>query len=172
METLRVIASRREEREYTTEPISDDAVEVILQAGRVAGSAKNVQPCRFTVIGMTSEVKEPLSELVTRPGNIMGATLLVAVTRTGPSPWVMFDAGRAVQNMLLAAWDLGIGSCPNTVKEPQRLIDLLGLPPGEDPVAVLSFGHPARRRDPMSRGFDEWVGAIDREPLEALTRRV
>jgi nitroreductase len=172
MDTLRVIASKREERDYSSREIPDEALTTILQAGRIAGTAKNTQHCRFTAIRDSSPARGSLGKLVTRPGNLEGAAALIVVTTVDSSPKSSFDAGRAAQNMMLAAWDLGIGSCPNNVTDPERLVALLELPEGESPVTVLSLGYPSRRRDPGSRDFEAWIAGIDRAPFEAVTRRI
>jgi len=172
MDTLRVIASKREERDYSSRKIPDEALITILQAGRIAGSAKNTQHCRFTAISDSSPARGSLGKLVTRPSNLEGAAALIVVTTVDSSATSLFDAGRAVQNMMLAAWDLGIGTCPNTVTDPERLVTLLKLPEGESPVTVLSLGYPSRRRDPGSRDFEAWIAGIDRAPFEAVIRRI
>ena len=59
----------------------------------------------------------------------------------------MWDLGRAAQNMVLAAWDLGIGSVPATVYDQPLCRDILGYPDSEHCEFVLSFGYPARDDD-------------------------
>ncbi|MPZ68211.1 MAG: hypothetical protein GEU71_01615 [Actinobacteria bacterium] len=172
METLQIIGSKREERSYTPDPVPEEAVETILQAGRIAGSAKNRQTCRFTVVASDSSKRSALADLVTRPDNLTGAALLIVVSAPTDQRWSQFDAGRAVQNMVLAAWDLGVGSCPNMVTDPDRLRSLLDLNQDEDPMLILSLGYPTRRRDPRRYEFEGWIERADRAPLEEISRRV
>ena len=142
----------------------------ILEAGRLAGSAKNRQPWRFHVVE-DAGVKERLAETVFAPGNVTGAALVVAVSVSGKGP-TRFDAGRAAQNMLLAAWNEGVASSPNGMPDAGRTAEVLGLEPDEEPAVVLSFGYPAaQRRSPEERSPEEWAAAANRRPLEELVRR-
>jgi nitroreductase len=84
-----------------------------------------------------------------------------------------FDGGRAAQNMLLAAWNEGIGSCPNGMPDRQAAGEILELSEGEEPAIVLSFGYPApARRDPESRSAEEWIEAANRKPFDEVVVRL
>ena len=84
----------------------------------------------------------------------------------------MFDAGRAAQNMLLAAWNEGVDSCPNGLSDPESARSVLGLE-GEEIVAiVLSFGYPATPRDPNRHSAEEWSTQANRRPLDELVVRI
>ena len=115
MDTLLAIASRREVRDYEPRALPPDVEERILDAGRLAGSSKNRQPWRFYVVP-----GELLVDSVYEPTNLRGAPFVVAIVVSGKGP-VSFDAGRAAQNMLLAAWNEGVGASPNGISdEPRR----------------------------------------------------
>jgi nitroreductase len=169
MELWLAIASRREVRDYADRPIPEDVQRRILDAGRLAGSAQNRQPWRFVVVE-SPDVCEQLAELVYEPGNIRGAQLIVALAMSGKGP-VSFDAGRCAQNMLLAAWGEGVGSSPNGLADPDAVGALLGLREGERPVIVLTFGYPARPRDPAKKSAEEWSAGAGRKPLDELVDR-
>jgi nitroreductase len=169
MEVWLAIASRREVRDYADRPIPEDVQRRILDAGRLAGSAQNRQPWRFVVVE-SPDVCEQLAELVYEPGNIRGAQLIVALAMSGKGP-VSFDAGRCAQNMLLAAWGEGVGSSPNGLADPDAVGALLGLREGERPVIVLTFGYPARPRDPAKKSAEEWSAGAGRKPLDELVDR-
>ncbi len=170
METWLAIASRREVRDYAETPIPDEVGRRILDAGRVTGSAQNIQPWRFVVVE-SAETRERLAELVFAPGNIRGAQLVVAIAVSGKGP-VTLDAGRCAQSMLLAAWDQGVGSCPNGMPDRDAVAALLGLREGEHPAIVLTFGYPATPRDPASRPAEDWSERANRKPLDELVERV
>lgn len=171
MDTRLAIASRRETRRYDARPLPAEAVERILQAGRLAGSAGNRQPWRFVIVE-DEERRAALAGYVFEPGNVRGAALVVAVVVSGKGP-LAFDAGRAAQNMLLAAHDEGIGGCPNGMPDADRVAELLGLEEGERPAIVLTFGYPAKpRREPGSRTPEEWSRRAGRLPLDELVRRI
>lgn len=171
METRLAIASRREVRRYDGRPLPDDVVRRILDAGRLAGSAKNRQPWRFLLVEEPGR-RATLAETVFEPENVRGAALVVALVVSGKGP-LAFDAGRAAQNMLLAAHDEGVGGTPNGMPAAERAAEALGLSGEERPVIVLTFGYPARpRRDPSSRSREEWSERANRLRLDELVRRV
>jgi nitroreductase len=170
METYLAIASRRDERRYRPEPLPDDVVERILDAGRLAGSASNRQPWTFVVPESRARV-EAVAETVYVPENVLGAGLVVAIVLAGKGP-VSFDAGRAAQNMLLAAWNEGVASCPNGVAERDALHAALKLGDDESPVIVLTFGIPQRPREPGGRPAEEWSARANRRPLDDVVRRL
>jgi nitroreductase len=162
MDTFLAIVSRREVREYDGRPLTDDAVRRILDAGRLAGSSKNRQARRFVVVrGRVAEV----AEAVYMPRNVLSASLVVAVVTFGKGP-LAFDAGRAAQNMMLAAWNEGIGSCPNGIADGEAMGRALALAEAEQAAIVLSFGYPLRVRSPERRPPEQWIERADRVPFE------
>ena len=165
MDTYLTIASRRDERRYADRPLPADAVERILDAGRLAGSARNRQPWRFLVVE-SDEGKRALAEAVYAPGNVRGAALAVAVVGKG------FDLGRCAQNMLLAAWNEGIASCPNGLRDRDAAHAALGLGEADELGIVLSFGYPERARDVEARSAHDWSARANRRPLSELVTRM
>ena len=83
-----------------------------------------------------------------------------------------FDAGRAAQNMMVTACNEGIGLYPNGVPDADGTAQVLGLDEDERPAIVLTFGHPARPRDPQRRSPEEWIARADRKPFEEVVRRL
>jgi nitroreductase len=162
------IASRREVRRYADRPVPEDVQRRIVDAGRVAGSAANRQPWRFMWVSDRDRL-DRLAETVYAPDNIRGCAFAVAIAVTGKGP-TSFDAGRAAQNMLLAAWNEGVGSCPNGIPDRGAAAEVLEL--SEEPTIVLSFGYPARGRDPESRSAEEWIEAANRKPFDEVVERV
>lgn len=170
MDAYLAVASKRDQRQYAERPVPEDAVRRILDAGRIAGSSRNRQPWRFLVLGDRGLV-DRVAETVYAPSNLLGATLVIAIVLSGKGP-LAFDAGRAAQNMMLAAWNDGVVSCPNGIANPEDLAGLLGLEAGEQVAIVLSFGYPARPRDPEARSPEEWIRRADRRPLEEVARNL
>ena len=170
METALTIASRRETRRYDERPIPPDVERAILDAGRLAGSSKNKQPWRFLVVESPG-IRKQLAETVFEPGNVRGSRLIVAIVVSGKGP-TSFDAGRAAQNMLLAATDLGVGGCPNGMPDREASGEILGAREGESPAIILTFGYPAKLRDPSARTVDEWSERAKRRPLDDLVERI
>jgi len=151
-------------REYADRDLPDDVVRRILEAGRLAGSAVNRQPWRFLAV-RDRDLLDRLADTVYASDNLRGAKLAVAIV-VSDSPG--FDCGRAAQNMMLAAWNEGVGSCPNGMPEPQRAAEVLDLQDGERPLNILSFGYPAKPRDPEARSPEEWVAGANRKPFDEV----
>jgi nitroreductase len=101
------------------------------------------------------------------PANVGTAALAVAIVIGGRGP-AGFDAGRAAQNMMLAAWNDGVGSCPNGISDADELSRLLGLDDSERVANIVSFGYPVREADPERRTAEEWVAAADRKPFDEI----
>jgi nitroreductase len=170
MDTLLAIASRRDQRRYHPEPLDEGIVTRILDAGRLAGSGSNRQPWTFVVLESRERV-EAVAKTVFAPENVLGAGLVVGVAVAGKGP-VSFDAGRAAQNMLLAAWNEGIASCPNGLADRDAAHAALELSDEQTPAIVLTFGVPQRLRDPESRTVAEWSARANRRPLSDVVRRL
>jgi nitroreductase len=136
----------------------------------MSGSSRNKQPWTFVVI-RGDEARQRAAKAVYQSSNVEGAAFVVAIVVTGKGR-ADFDAGRAMQNMLLAAWADGIGGCPNGVSDADAMGELLELK-GEERVAiVLSFGRPAKPRDPARRSPEAWLERADRKPFDEVVREV
>jgi len=171
MDVRLAITSRREVRAYTSGLLPPDVVERILDAGRLAGSAGNRQPWTFVVVESRERV-ERLASSVFEPANVLGAALVVAIVVRGKGP-ITFDAGRAAQNMLLQAWNEGVGGSPNGIADPDGARAALDLVDEEEKLAiVLSFGYPAKPRDPSALAAEEWSERARRRPLDDLVHRL
>jgi nitroreductase len=163
------IVSKREVRDYADRQIDADARRRILEAGRVSGSSANKQPWRFIVVESDAK-RARLAELVYVPGNVQGASLIIVVATSGDRG--PFDAGRASQNMMLAAWSEGIGSCPNGMPHHGAVGEMLGLRAGEEAAIILTFGYPARPVDPERRPAREWIERANRKPFDEVVETV
>lgn len=171
MDAYLAIASKREVREFDDRPLEPDTQRRILDAGRVAGSSKNRQARRFVVV-RDAGVREEVASSVYDGDTVRAAALVVAIV-VGPKGPTSFDAGRAAQNMMLAASNDGIGSCPNGVADAERLRVALGHGEDEKVAIVLAFGYPARpRRAPESQPAEEWVARADRRPFEEIVQEL
>ena len=145
------IAHKRAIRRFSDEPLAPDHLERILQAGRHAPSSKNRQRWTFIVCQDRDHLGE-LAEVGPYAGHIAGAATAVALVTPDPRPpgagrSILFDIGMAAENMMLAAWELGIGSAPATVYEPDLTRELLGFPGDQFCEYILSFGYPADPED-------------------------
>src|SRR3954453_18749746 len=163
------VASKREVRRYADTPIPPETERRILEAGRGTGSSKNRQPWRFVVLA-DRETVERAAEAVWAADNVLGAALMIAVIVRGKGP-VSFDAGRAAQNMMLAAWNEGVGSCPNGIADAAAMGEALRLTEEDHFAVVLSFGYPAGDIDPEARTPEEWIARADRKALDEVVER-
>jgi nitroreductase len=160
MDARLAIASKRDVREYADTPVPEDVATRILDAGRLAGSSRNTQQWEFVVV---EQAQAELADAVFAPANVLGAKLVVAIVGEARG----MDVGRCAQNMMLAAWNEGVASCPNGIKDADAAARICG---GEV-TSVLSFGYPAKLREPESRAADEWSAKANRKPLGDLVRR-
>jgi nitroreductase len=170
MDVALAIASKRDTREYDARPIPPDVLDRVLDAGRLAGNARNAQEWEFVVATEAAD-RERLAQAVYSPRNVTGAPVAVAIAIRGGEMQAV-DAGRAAQNMMLAAWEEGVVSCPNGIADPAVAAEALRLAPGRRTAVVLSLGYPARPRDPGRRTREEWSARARRLPLDQVVRRL
>ena len=133
-------------REFADRPLDAAHLERILNAGRRAGSSKNLQRWDFVVCRDRAHLRE-LAAVGPYAGHLAGAAVGIALVTPDPrdadSPLsVMFDLGQAAENMMLAAWELGVGSVPATVYDHDLTRRLLGYPADRHCEYLLSFGYP------------------------------
>ena len=167
MEILDAINSLRVVRRFADRPLESEHLRTILNAGRRASSSKNQQRWDFIVVTERARLQD-LGSVGPHAGHVAGAAAAVALVTPDPrgpkQPLsVLWDLGLASQNMILAAWSLGIGSCPATVYDHDLARRLLGHPADHDCEYILSFGYPADPDDltrPLKPG--------GRTPLEDL----
>jgi len=168
VDTLLAIASRRDERRTLPDPLGRELELQLLDAGRLSGSSRNAQPWSFVV--PTSRLRiETLARAVFVPDNVLDAGFVVGILVHGKGP-VLFDAGRAAQSMLLAAWAEGLSSCPNGISDAALAGEALDANDGETPVIVLSFGLPARPRDVHEHSVAEWSDRANRKSIDEVVR--
>lgn len=144
MDALECLRTRVAVREFADKPIPLDVLTEVLEAGRQAGSSKNTQPWHFVVI-QDPETLRRLAGMTPTGPHLARAPAAIAVATLGAKmPDV--DGARAVQNMMLAAWALGLGTCWITNFDAAGTKELLGLPSEADFLTAFPLGYPARRR--------------------------
>ena len=165
----RAITLRRAIRRFADRPLADNVLERILDAGRRAASSKNSQRWDFIVVRDRRTLGE-LSRVGPWAGHLAGAAAAVALVTPDPraphAPLsILFDLGQAAANMTLAAWELGVGSVPATVYNPELARRHLGYPTSHHCEYLLSFGYPA---DPAELTAPPRPGG--RRPLHEIVR--
>jgi nitroreductase len=137
------IRTKRVVRKFQDKLLTKEIVSMILNAGRRAQSSKNEQTWHFIAI-QDKKILQALSECGDWAGHIAGAALAVAILTPEPTEkfQTMFDAGQAAAYMQLAAWEVGVGSCPASIYEAEKAREILGFPSELHLRIVLSFGYP------------------------------
>ncbi|HNB53651.1 MAG TPA: nitroreductase family protein [Anaerolineales bacterium] len=165
MNVQTAIRTKRAVRKFTDQPLSDDVIHTILNAGRRAQSSKNMQAWHFIAI-RDKDTLVALSNCGDFAGHLAGAALGIAIITPDPEIRfnVMFDAGQSAAYMQLAAWELGIGSCLATIYQHDQARSLLCFPANMHLRIALSFGYPQEpeklerpARKTGRRTFDEVI---------------
>ena len=159
MSLLDVIVSRRSIRNYKAEEVPQEIVERILEAGRYAPSADNEQPWHFIVV-TELEIKDKLSKGRWNSFIRDSAFTVVGCAYAGSAysrKWSTIDTTIALQNMVIAAWSLGIGSCWVGDFEEAEVKRILHVPKDWRIISLISFGYP-----------DETPSKSTRKPLKEI----
>ena len=150
----KAIKHRRAVRQFAAEPVHREQIERVIHAGRLSASAKNRQPWQFIVV-TERDTLQALSVCGPWCGHLAGAAFAVVMTvedmhdpATLTTP---FDLGRASQNMILAAWEMGIMSCLATIYEPDKARAALDIPDDRAVPWAISVGYPTPESDPRDR---------------------
>jgi nitroreductase len=167
MDTISAIRTLRVIRKYKPQPLTAGEVRAVTDAARKTGSSKNTQRWDFITVRDPGALKR-LSGVTIYAKHLPYAGAAVALIVDAPAPdharSVLWDLGRAAQNITLAAWDMGIGSCPITVQDFDLAADVLGLPHDRQCQYIIALGWPADpddlTRGPRAggrKGYDEVV---------------
>ena len=172
MDTYKTVISLRAVRQFQDRPVPDAALHHILQAGRMSGSSKNTQPWWFIVI-RDAATRQALSRCGDYASHLIGAPLAIAIVFDPQYYRGEFDSGRAAQNMMLAAWADGIGSCIASMHREDEAKAVLGVPQEYRLEHVISFGYPALQPDNTIEGKprDRVLKRVGRKPMEDIVRR-
>ena len=146
MDTEEAVRRIRALRHFRAQPLADNDLFAILDAGRHAGSSKNLQRWHFIVV-RERERLEALAAVGPFAAHLAGGAAAIALITPDPrapdAPLsIAFDLGRAAQNMLLVAWARGVGSVPATVYDQELCRSILGYPADHHCEYILNFGYP------------------------------
>jgi len=167
MEVLEAIKTRRSIRKYKTTPVDDKTLELILEAARWAPSWGNTQCWRLIVVSDDGR-KNRLADTLDATNPAMDAIrqaplLIVACAELGKSgyregelvtdkgDWFMFDVALAMQNLVLTAHSLGLGTVHTGRFDAKKAADILEVPQGYCVVEMTPLGYPDQVRDPRPR---------------------
>jgi len=167
MDMITAIRSLRVVRKYADRPLTEDEVRTIADSARKTGSSKNTQRWDFVTVRDRASLAR-LSGVTPYAKHLPSAGAAIALVVDRPDPEyprsVLWDLGRAAQNITLTAWAMGIGSCPITVREFGLAAEVLGLPDDKECQYIIALGWPADpgdlERPPQAggrKGYDEVV---------------
>jgi nitroreductase len=156
MEVFTAIKNRRSIRSYSEKPIEKQKLMKVLEAVRLSPSAGNRQPWRFIVI-TDPKVKERLRESYNRDWFISAPVIIVAcalpkeawVRSDGEEYWKV-DVAIAMQDLVLVAWEEGLGSCWIAAFNEKEARRALGIQKNVRVVAMTPLGYPAESKEPVS----------------------
>lgn len=141
MDAYQAIVTKRDTRSYRPGAVDEGTLRRILQAGRMAGSAKNMQVTRIVVV-TDADTRKQLTACGDFTSWIDQAPVVLVLcmpTETGR----LFDVGRMAQNLMVAAHAHGLATCPVTFHHQDRLRPLLGLPDDHEGPMGITLGNPA-----------------------------
>ncbi len=171
MDVMECIKGRRAVRSYLDKPVEKEKLDKILEAGIMAPSAMNSQPCRFTILTDKGKIRE-LSDTTKENIGVLsgaikermrtmedvifyGAPLLIVISAKKDSRWVKLDCALAAENMMLAAYDMRLGSCfigfAISLNNDKEALKDLGISDDSEIVAPLIFGYPKEWPKPKEK---------------------
>jgi len=161
MDVFEAIKGRRSVREFRSDSVDDKDLEKILDAGRSSPSAGNCQPWEFVVV-KDEAVKQKLVRAALGQSFLAEAPVVVVACanvprtssrygRRGAELYCIQDTAAAVQNIHLAAYALGYGTCWVGAFDEESAAKAIKAPSGVRPLAMIPIGRPAEKPNPTSR---------------------
>ena len=161
MDTFEAVRTVLAVRSYQDKPVPADIVSRVVEAARLTASSQNRQPWHFIVVEGRPALQQ-LGALCTSGPYTAEAAFAIVVGVNADARSGTADAARAIQSMVLTAWEAGVGSNWVGVARADEVKALLGVPDSVNLVAVLPFGYPAQ---PVG------LGKKDRKPLGEVAHR-
>ena len=146
-----VIRTRRTIRQYQQKAIPYKELEDCVDAARLAPSARNSQPLEYVIVDAKDILKDMFScmgfggGISSFAGKEPMAYVVVLVNKDLKGPWTAYDSGLAIENLCLAAWEKGIGSCILARINRDKIRQLLKIPDKFEIDLVVTMGYPAEK---------------------------
>ena len=166
MQTWEAIRSRRNVRSFVDRPIGESDLDQILEAGRRSPSSRNWQPWDFVLLTERARLQR-LAAVWRGAGHVAESAATIAMIAPAEADKLgraQYDLGQATMSIMLAAADLGIGSCHSAVGDHDLAREILGLPQDKFCAFLISLGYPAGR--PLAP-----IGIPDRRPFGEVIHR-
>ena len=151
MDALEAITTRKAQRAFAPDPVAQEKLKQIIDAGRHAMSARNLQPWQFVIISNRDRIREIGALCATGKFVSDAPAAIVILKDTTNTRWADVDCAQAVQNMATAAWSLGLGTCWVGNFDGPKIAQMLGVPAQWAIFTVLAFGYPNSANPPQSR---------------------
>jgi nitroreductase len=156
VEAIEALKTRRSVREFNNTPVSKDILEDIIDCGRLAATAINIQPWEFVVV-TDPAMRRRIADATDHGKHIAQAAACVAVF-CKDTHYYLEDGCAATQNILVAARAHGLGTCwiaGDKKDYAGRIAELLGVPQGYRLISLIAVGHPAKVPSPDKRPLKE-----------------
>jgi nitroreductase len=157
---LDAIFSRRSIRRYTDRPVEREKICTLLEAAMAAPSACNIQPWEFIVIDEPEAVRR-FKEVVSENGPYNAPLVIVVCGLAELIPWGddngIVDCAAAIENMLIAATEMGLGSVWIGGFQPTLIRKELHIPEQVSVIGIAYFGYPDEQKEPRTKYLEEAV---------------
>ena len=178
MEYMDVITGRKSVRSYLSDPINDEHLNLILESGRNAPSYQNRQCWRFLVINDTQIIKSIASNsgLVGKINFFIKDAPILIVACADPAKsgginkqaYYLVDTAIAFQQMMLTAWNFGIGTCWMAALDENKVKKLLSIPDNIRIVGMSPFGYPKEKESLYGKMVKVFAGSKNRKKKEEI----
>ena len=163
MDLMEALRTRRSVRQWESDPVPDETLKKLVQAASWAPSGSNNQPWAFVIIREQGRLKRLRAAAPGIAGRAAAVVLICLDRRRGDSEvgtseydMVHMGLGAAMQNLLLAAHDQGLGACAIGSFHHASLASIVSLPPHLELKLLIALGHPVRQPDaPALRPLNE-----------------
>jgi nitroreductase len=151
MDALEAISSRRVQRVFSKQPVEPEKLAKIVDAGRHAMSARNLQPWQFIVVRKPETLKEIGALCSTGKFVADSPAAIVVLKDVANARWADVDCAQAVQNMADAGWALGLGTCWVGNFDAAKIGAMLAVPDGWAIFTILPFGYADPKNPPQGK---------------------
>lgn len=151
MDVKQAIESKRAVRLYKDEPVPNDVIQQILDTARWSQSSKNTQPWEFIVV-TEQETLDELAKAGDFTTHVPQSAFTIVLVSDDNHFWRGFDLGQVAMCLQLAAWEMGIGSCPIAFHRPEQAREILAVPKAKVVRAGITFGYPSPQHKTAKMG--------------------
>jgi nitroreductase len=151
MDVIEACRTRRTVRQFLPKPVPFNVLEKCVDAARLAPSARNLQVLEYVVVDSEGPLDKMFKcmgfggDVDSFDGKEPRAYIAILINKDIPSNWDKHDSGMATENIMLAAWEQGIGSCALAKINRKGIMELLAIPERYEVDLVVALGYPAEQ---------------------------